>query len=148
MERAPSRVWGTAAVLACLLPGPAPPSQPAKRPVTRIVEIRSYNLLPGTRARFHELVEREGLPLLRRWKIDVVAYGPSLHDEDSYYLIRSFASLEERQRTEDAFYGSEEWRQGPREAVLAAISSYTTVVVTLDDATLQGLRRVGPDPRP
>jgi len=42
--------------------------------------------------------------MLRRWKVDVVAYGPSLHDKDSWYLMRAYPSLEERQRSEDAFY--------------------------------------------
>ena len=50
----------------------------------------------------------------------------SLHDNDSYFLMRAFPSVEERQRSEDAFYGSDEWRKGPREAILAAIDSYTT----------------------
>jgi ketosteroid isomerase-like protein len=109
-------------------------------PVSGVLEIRSYTLKPGTRDRFHALVERDALPMLRRWKIDVVAYGPSLHDADSYYLMRAFPSVEERQRTEDAFYGSDEWRQGPREAVLAAIDSYTTAVIRVDDASLRGLR--------
>jgi len=107
----------------------------------RVVEIRSYNLKAGTRDRFHQLFEREALPMLQRRKVDVVAYGSSLHDGDSYYLMRSFPSVEERRRTEDAFYGSDEWRQGPREAILACIESYTTVVIRVDDATLRGLRR-------
>jgi NIPSNAP len=107
---------------------------------SRVVEIRSYNLKPGTRDRFHRLFEREALPLLQRAKVDVVSYGPSLHDGDSYYLMRSFSSVEDRQRSEDAFYGSAEWRQGPREAILACIESYTTVVIRLDDATIRGLR--------
>jgi ketosteroid isomerase-like protein len=108
-----------------------------------VVEIRSYNLKPGTRERFHRLFVNEGLPLLRRWKVDVVAYGPSLHDNDSYFLIRAFDGLGERQTSEDAFYGSEEWKQGPRERVLADIDSYTTIVVRLDAATLKGLRNAG-----
>lgn len=62
---------------------------------SRVVEIRSYNLKAGTRERFHQLFEREALPMLRRWKVDVVAYGPSLHDSDSYYLMRAFSSVEE-----------------------------------------------------
>lgn len=106
----------------------------------RIVEIRSYNLKPGTRANFHKLVIEYSIPMLKRWQMDVVAYGPSVHDEDSYYLIRSFASLEAREQEEDAFYGSDEWRQGPREAILALIESITTVVIEIDEATLQGLR--------
>jgi len=117
----------------------------ARAESSRIVEIRSYNLKPGTRERFHQRFLAEALPMLKRWKVDVVAYGPSLHDADSYYLMRSFPSVEERGRSEDAFYGSDEWRQGPREAVLADIDSYTTVVVRLDDATLSGLRRAGED---
>ena len=105
-----------------------------------VLEIRCYNLKPGTRAAFHEVAEREALPLLARFKIDVVAHGPSHHDQDSYYLMRAFPSLEERQRAEDTFYGSDEWRNGPRAAVLAAIESYTTVVVPTDEATLRALR--------
>ena len=112
----------------------------ARREADQIVEIRSYTLKPGTRARFQQLFI-ETRPMLERRKIDVVAHGPSLHDDNSYYLIRAFASLEDRQRSEDAFYNSDEWRQGPRDAVLACIDTYTTVVVTLDAATVGGLRR-------
>lgn len=118
-------------------------AQGDKAPGNRVVEVRSYNLKPGTRTRFTELFEREALPMLRRWKVDVVAYGPSLHDEDSFYLMRGFPGIEERQHSEDAFYGSDEWRNGPREAILAAIDSYTTIVIRLDDVTLRGLRRTG-----
>ena len=106
-----------------------------------VVEIRSYNLKPGTRERFHQMFLTDALPMLRRWKIDVVGYGPSLHDQASYYLMRAFPGVAERERSEDAFYGSEEWRQGPREAILACIESYTTIVIRLDEETLRGLRR-------
>jgi ketosteroid isomerase-like protein len=109
----------------------------------RIVEIRSYNLKPGTRDRFHRLFLKEALPMLQRWKVDVVSYGPSLHDRDSYFLMRAFDGIEQRQKSEDAFYGSDEWKQGPRERVLADIVSYTTIVVRLDEATLAGLRKTG-----
>jgi ketosteroid isomerase-like protein len=79
--------------------------------------------------------------MLQRWKVDVVAYGPSLHDANSYYLMRGFPGVDERQRREDAFYGSEEWIKGPREAILADIDSYATIVIRVDDDTLRGLRR-------
>jgi ketosteroid isomerase-like protein len=112
-------------------------------PTSRVVEIRSYNLKPGSRDRFHQLFLREALPMLLRWKVDVVAYGPSLHDADSYFLMRGFPSVAERQTREDAFYGSAEWKNGPREAVLAEIVSYTTIVVNVDETTLRGLRNTG-----
>src|SRR3569832_1701846 len=110
------------------------------------VEIRSYNLKPGTRARFHQIATEQALPMLKRAEIDVVALGPSLHDEYSYFLIRNFTSIEDRQRAEDSFYNSDEWKQGPREAILGCIDSYTTVVVRMDDATLAGLRKLSTAP--
>jgi hypothetical protein len=108
--------------------------------MNHLLEIRSYNLKPGTRDQFHQLMIEQSLPLLKRWQINVVACGPSLHDEDSYYLMRSYASLEELNQSEDAFYGSQEWRQGPRKAVLALIDNYTTIVIDVDETTLQGFK--------
>jgi hypothetical protein len=110
---------------------------------SRIVEFRSYTLKPGTRSEFHRRFVEKSLPMLERWHIDAVAYGPSPHDENAYFLIRAYPSLLERDRSEDAFYGSDEWRKGPRDAVLADIESYTTFVLTLDDATINDLRTAG-----
>jgi ketosteroid isomerase-like protein len=112
-------------------------------PSRRVVEIRSYNLKPGTRDRFHQTFLKEALPMLERWKVDVVSYGPSLHDQDSYFLMRGFEGIDQRQKSEDAFYGSAEWKQGPRERILADIDSYTTIVVSLDADTINGLRKAG-----
>ena len=109
--------------------------------MNRVLEIRSYNLKPGTRERFHQRFIQESLPLLRQFKIDVVAYGPSLHDADSYFLMRSYASLEDRERSEDEFYGSDAWKKGPREAVMADIDSYVTIVLQKDEATIDALRQ-------
>jgi hypothetical protein len=80
------------------------------------------------------------VPMLRRWNVDVVAFGPSPHDETSYFLIRSYADPAERQRSQDAFYGSDEWRSGPRDEILAPIESYTSTVLQLDVATVNELR--------
>lgn len=108
-----------------------------------VVEIRSYNLVSGTRDAFHALFVEESYPMLKRWGIDVVAYGPSLHNEDSYYLIRAYQSLADRQQSQDAFYGSDEWRHGPREPILALIENYAETVLEIDEQTLQGLRKKG-----
>jgi NIPSNAP protein len=107
----------------------------------QFVEVRSYNLKAGTRDQFHRLFLEEAFPMLKRWKIDVVQYGPSLHDQDSYYLMRCYDSLAQREESENAFYGSDEWRQGPREAIIALIENYTEIVLALDESTVQGLRK-------
>ncbi len=106
----------------------------------RFVEIRSYRLKPGTAAEFDRLVTEASTPMLRRRGIDVVAFGRSLRDEDAFYLIRAFASLEDLERSEAAFYGSDEWRLGPRDAILACIDTYASIVIEMEDATVDGLR--------
>jgi hypothetical protein len=108
--------------------------------VKQVVEIRSYNLKAETRQQFHRRFVEQSLPLLRRHGVDVVAYGASLDGADSYFLIRAFASLAKRRSSEDAFYGSDEWRAGLRDAVMADIESYTTVVLSVDLGTLRALR--------
>lgn len=107
----------------------------------KIIEIRSYNLKEGCGAVFHELILEHSLPMLKRWQVDVVACEPSFGNPDAYCLIRAYASLEDRQQSQDAFYSSEEWIQGPREAILSLIENYTSVVLEMDEATIQALRR-------
>ena len=133
----------TAVAIAAALIAPALGVRAQAPATSNVVEIRSYNLKPGTRERFHALFLSAALPMLQRWKVDVVAYGPSQHDADSYFLMRGFPSVDTRQKNEDAFYGSEEWIKGPREAILADIISYTTIVISIDQATLAGLRKTG-----
>jgi hypothetical protein len=69
-----------------------------------------------------------------------VAHGPSLHDENTYYVIRRYDSLAQRNEMEDAYYASDDWRLGPREAILVLIESYTDIVLALDDVTIEGFR--------
>jgi hypothetical protein len=113
-----------------------------EREMNHFVEIRSYNLKPGSRDQFHQLFLNAALPLLNRWNVDVVAHGPSLHDENSYFLMRRFDSLTQREQSENDFYGSAEWRQGPRGSILALIENYTEIVLMLDESTVQGLRQL------
>ena len=58
--------------------------------------------------------------------------------------MRAYSSIEERQRSEDEFYGSDDWKKGPREAVMADIDTYTTVVLQVDEDTIHALRRLTP----
>lgn len=110
--------------------------------MSSFVEIRSYTLKSGARPTFHQLMLDKAFPMLKRWNVDVVAHGASRHDDDSYYLIRAYASLDERQQSQDAFYGSDEWLHGPREEILALIDTYTSIVLELDDATVNALRQL------
>ena len=72
---------------------------------------------------------------------DVVAHGPSLHSESSYYVIRRFDSLAQRDLMEDAYFASDDWRLGPRERIPALIENFTDIVLELEEVTVQGLRQ-------
>ncbi len=106
-----------------------------------ILEIRTYKVLPDRLEEFLGAMAK-ARPLLDRYGIDVVATGPSVvpDDGDHAYLMRAFASIGERDRQEEDFYGSDDWRTGPRDAVLAPIDSYHTVVLDVDAATVDALR--------
>jgi hypothetical protein len=88
--------------------------------MNHFIEIRSLNLRPGTREEFHRLYIEEALPLLKRWNFDVVAHGPSLHDENTYYMIRRYESLSQREQMEDAYYARNDRWQSSCEAMLAS----------------------------
>ena len=110
-----------------------------KMDMNHFVEFRSYKLKPGTRAEFHRLFLEEAYPLLQRWGVDVVAYGPSLHDENTYYVIRRFDSLARREQMEESYYTTTGGRV--RSRLLALIDSYTDIVLELDEVTVEGLRK-------
>ena len=87
----------------------------------RLIQIRTYQLAPDARDAFHRAFVDEAVPMLRRWQHEIVAFGPSPHAGDAYFLIRAYDDLDDLNARQDAFYGSPEWRQGPRERVLAMI---------------------------
>jgi len=106
----------------------------------RLVEIRSYALKPDSGAAFQKLFLEKAFPLLREWGFDVVAFGRSEHDVNAYYLIRTFNDLAHLQASEDSFYGSDAWRKGPREEILAHIDSYLDTVLWLSPSAIEELR--------
>jgi mannose-6-phosphate isomerase-like protein (cupin superfamily) len=117
--------------------------------MTTLLELRVYKLKSGTRARFDQIFRTGALPMLRRHGISVVGYGPSIHDEDSYCLLRAYASAEERTRKLDAFYGSEEWLTRYDAEVIGMIETYNTVVLPASSQAASALaKELLPDPPP
>ncbi len=108
--------------------------------MNRLVEIRSYKLKPNSGAAFHKLVSEQSVPLLTAAKMDVVAFGQSVHDTDSYFLIRAYNSMEHLQLSQDVFYASAVWRQGPRENIIALIVTDTNAVMWLTPHAVEVIR--------
>lgn len=93
-----------------------------------MLEIRTYRIREGERDEFGRRASAV-VPMLQRYGIDVVGHGPSIEDAEHYVLLRSFASLDERDEQEGAFYEGDEWLSGPREGILELIETYHTVVL-------------------
>lgn len=113
----------------------------------RIVEIRTYQLKPGSGSRFHDLVSHQSVPLLRQWGMDVVAFGQSAHDPDAYFLMRSYHDLEHLRSSQDAFYSTEAWRKGPRESIIELIQTDANAVLWLSPQAIEGIRHSQADPQ-
>jgi hypothetical protein len=94
-----------------------------------ITEIRIYKLKVNTAAEFNKAFTEQSLPMMKRWNVYVVDYGFSLIDADSFYLIRNYKNLEQRKESQDAFYGSSEWINGPEKIIMGCIDTYNTSVV-------------------
>ena len=95
----------------------------------QVIEILTLDIKPGRREEFHRLYVSEALPLLQKWDFQVLTHGPSRHDANSYYIVRLFNSLEDRQLSEDAYYKSDDWKNGPRRAILELVDHFAYAVL-------------------
>ncbi|MGM9481263.1 NIPSNAP family protein [Roseateles sp. NT4] len=105
----------------------------------KLIEVRTYRLKPDSAERFVAAV-RAALPLVRASGMDVVAFGRSDHEEESFFLIRAFDSREQLVAQQDAFYGSEVWRQGPRQALVDCLDTYLNTLLWLPKDAVEALR--------
>lgn len=106
----------------------------------KTVEFLQYTLHPGTGDDFHHIMQGISVPLHRTARIDVIRYGQSEHDPDSYMLVRAFDSPEERTLSLDAFYKSDAWRSGPREDIIQRISISLLSVTSMTRDAVNALR--------
>lgn len=97
-----------------------------------IIEIRTYYLKEKSGKLFHEIINEKSIPMFKRWGICVLAYGNSITDQDSYFLVRHYQNVEERQLSQDSFYGSVEWKLGPRESIISLIENSIDIVIPLN----------------
>jgi len=110
--------------------------------MTRLLEIRTYRLKPGTLEAFHDAVHTKAVPMLKAKGMDVVAYGKSDHEEETYYLVRSFTNRESLEREQAAFYGSNDWRSGPRSELVNRIETYMNTLIFASESAVASMREL------
>src|SRR3546814_30565 len=111
--------------------------------MSQIIEMLLYKLKPGTGSEFFEIMQSVSVPLHKQNGIDVVWHGQSMHDPDVYGLIRAFADMATLETAQSAFYASQAWRAGPREAIIARIETATRIVIPMNADAVEALRKQG-----
>lgn len=114
----------------------------------KTVEFLQYTLHQGAGDDFHKIMLNISAPLHAAAGVDVVTYGQSGHDPDSYILVRAFEDLEKREQELSAFYRSEAWRKGPREDIIERIAVSVMSVVSMTSAAVDALRQTVYLPKP
>lgn len=105
-----------------------------------LLEIRTYRLKPGTIDAFHQAMHERAVPMLRDKGMNVVTYGKSDHEEETYHFVRAYASREALDAEQAAFYGSPEWREGPRGALVDRIETYLNTLLWASPEAVDSMR--------
>lgn len=100
-----------------------------------IVEVRHYKVKPGLRDRFLEFFQRHAVPLQQSIGMGVLGPLVDLEDGESFTWLRTFPSLEARDRMKSELYDGDPWRNKLAAIAMPMLASYQ---VTLT-ATIPGV---------
>jgi len=98
------------------------------RGLKMIVEVRAYRIKPGRRDEFIELFETKAVPALRSHGMKIIGPLLDVENPNKFVFLRSFPSLQERERMRDAFYGGELWKNELEGIAMPMIDSYDVIL--------------------
>ena len=93
-----------------------------------IVEVRSYRIKPGRRDEFIKFFEERSIPALRSHGMKVVGPLLDLENPNKFVWLRSFPSLEERERMRNDFYEGELWKNELEAIAMPMLESYDVIL--------------------
>jgi len=93
-----------------------------------IVEVRSYRIKPGRREEFIEFFETRSIPALRSHGMKILGPLLDLENPNKFVWLRSFPSLEERDRMKNDFYEGELWKNELEAIAMPLIESYDVIL--------------------
>lgn len=107
-----------------------------------ITEIRTYRIKAGRREEFLRCFDTSVAPLLRSKGIAVVGPFRDIENGDTIVWLRTFPSLDDRNRMLDAFYASDEWRSGLKGITGGLIENQSHAIVLLPAGVLSDRRDI------
>ncbi len=105
-----------------------------------LIEIRTYRLKSSSHDVFHEAMCDRAVPFIRSKGMDVVAFGASDHEEQTYFLIRAYKNRSALEAEQTEFYSSPEWQNGPRQDLVDHIETYMNTLITLSPEAVESIR--------
>jgi hypothetical protein len=93
-----------------------------------IVEVRSYRIKPGRRQEFIEFFETRSVPALRAHGMTVLGPLLDLENPNKFVWLRSFPSLDDRDRMRSAFYEGTLWKDELEAIAMPMIESYDVIL--------------------
>ena len=93
-----------------------------------IVEVRSYRIKPGMRDEFIKMFETRAVPAQREYGIKIVGPLLDVENPNKFVFLRSFPSLEDRDRMKDAFYGGDVWKNELEAFAMPLLDSYDVIL--------------------
>jgi hypothetical protein len=93
-----------------------------------IVEVRSYRIKPDRREEFIRLFETRAVPAQRALGMQILGPLLDLENPNKFVFLRSFPSLDERERMRDAFYGGELWKNELEAIAMPMLDSYDVIL--------------------
>lgn len=94
-----------------------------------IIEMRTYKLQPGMRARFLEIFRTKSVPAHAEIGMKILGPFLSVEDRDVFFFMRGFPDLASREPMKAQFYEGALWKNELENILMPMIEKYDVVLV-------------------
>lgn len=102
-----------------------------------IIEMRTYRLKPGCRARFLEVFRSRSMPAHAQIGMKILGPLLSIEDPDVFFFMRGFPDLASREPMKAKFYEGELWKRELEQTLMPMIDKYDVVLVEDSEGLIQ-----------
>ncbi|HVB87411.1 MAG TPA: NIPSNAP family protein [Candidatus Dormibacteraeota bacterium] len=94
-----------------------------------IIEMRTYKLKPGCRAKFLEVFRSKSMPAHAGIGMKILGPFVSVEDADTFFFMRGFPDLASREPMKAKFYERDLWKLELENLLMPMIEKYEVVLV-------------------
>jgi hypothetical protein len=98
-----------------------------------IIEMRTYKIKPGLRAKFLKAFEAKGRPEHERIGMKILGPFLSIEDDDTFFWMRAFPDEQSRARMREQFYEGKLFKEDLEQNHVPMLEKYDVVVVEAKD---------------